>query len=63
MTQIEKALKILIRQIKELDENTLALDVLGGRTEILASRMILFDVIEKNGYELTTTYKLIKKAK
>ena len=60
MTQKEKALRIIVNQIKEFDKNALTLDVLDSREKIQQSRKILFDIIGENGYEITICYKLFK---
>jgi len=66
-TRKEQALKIIAKQIKELDNNAILLDEL-KKTDIPISldltdaRSIMFNVIRANGYELeANTYKLIKK--
>ena len=61
MTRKEKALKIIAKQIKELDNNALLLEEAGVRPEVLRARLLLFDALTKNGYTLEQhTYKLIK---
>lgn len=57
----EKALKVLAKQIKELDRNSLELDILKSNFDIHAARDKFFAIISKNGYDLTQDYKLIKK--
>lgn len=61
MTQKEKALKIIAKQIKELDNNSYTLDVLSSNLEIGSARANLHNIITKNGYELTKEYKLALK--
>lgn len=59
-TAKEKALKVLAKQIKELDNNSLNLDVLKSKFSIDSARDKFFDIIKKHGYDLTQDYKLIK---
>lgn len=57
-----KALKLIAKQIKELDQNAILLEDIGVRPEVLQARLLLFDALTKKGYSLEmTTYKLIKK--
>lgn len=61
-TQKEKAMKLIAKQIKELDNNAILLQEVGVRPETQRARLELFDALTKNGYTLEmTTYKLIKK--
>jgi len=57
-TQKEKALKIIVKQIKELDKVYFALDVLNSKMEINAARANFFNIITKSGYDLSHDYKL-----
>lgn len=57
-TQKEKALKIIAKQIKELDKAYLTLDVLYSKIEINAVRANFFNILSKHGYEITADYKL-----
>ncbi len=62
LTEKEKALKIIAKQIKELDNNAIVLDVLNSLKDIVDIRHRLYDVLVKNGYSLESgTYKLIPK--
>jgi hypothetical protein len=61
-TRKEKALKIIAKQIKELDNNDILLQEVGFRFHSQEIRLRLWDMITSNGYDLEpTTYKLIKK--
>lgn len=60
MTQKEKALKIIAKQIKELDNSTYVLDALNSNLEIGSARANLHNIITKHGFELNKDYKLIK---
>lgn len=60
-TNKEKALKVIVKQIKALDDNKLLLDVLDCNNYIFVSRVQLMNVIEEYGYSLSPKYKLIKK--
>ena len=61
MTRKEKAIKLIAKQIKELDNNALLLEEVGMRFHTQKIRLELWDILTKNGYELTTEHKLIKK--
>jgi hypothetical protein len=61
-TRKEQALKIIAKQIKELDNNDILLQEVGFRFHSQEIRLRLWDMITSNGYNLEpTTYKLIKK--
>jgi hypothetical protein len=61
MTRKEKALKIIAKQIKELDSNDILLQEVGFRFHTQKIRLELWDIITRNGYTLEQhTYKLIK---
>lgn len=57
-TPKEKALNFIAKQIKEMDKNTLNLEVLKSNMELNSARANLFNIISKNGYELTRDYKV-----
>jgi hypothetical protein len=60
-TRKEQALKIIAKQIKELDNNDILLQEVGFRFHSQEIRLRLWDMITSNGYNLEpTTYKLIK---
>ena len=62
LTAKEKALKIIAKQVKELGNNALTLDVLESNEQLSKVRNLLFGIIAINGYELEfKSYKLIKK--
>lgn len=62
MTPKEKALKLIAKQIKELDQNDILLQEAGLRPQTQAVRLQLWDCLTINGYSLEAqTYKLIKK--
>lgn len=61
-TEKEKAMKLIAKQIKQLDENDILLQNAGIRFETQKARLLLWDCLTKNGYSLQErTYKLIKK--
>jgi len=61
MTRKEKALKIIAKQIKELDSNDILLQEVGFRFHTQKIRLELWDIITRAGYTLEQhTYKLIK---
>jgi len=61
-TRKEQALKIIAKQIKELDNNDILLQEVGFRFHSQEIRLRLWDMITSNGYTLEErTYKLIKK--
>ena len=57
-TAKEKALKVIAKQIHELDRNKLALDVLDSAGSLFAIRLKLYGIIAHNSFELTPDYKL-----
>ena len=60
-TSKERALKLIAKQIKELDNNDIMLQDAGMRFETQKIRLLLFDILTKNGYILeVASYKLIK---
>ncbi len=64
MTDKERALNVIAKQIKDLDNNALVLDVLKDTPlplGIKEARGILFSILKANGFELTKDYKLIPK--
>lgn len=61
-TDKEKALEIVVKQIKDLDKNKLVLDVLNCGGDLFHARANLFNIISNNDFELTKDYKLIKKS-
>lgn len=61
MTRKEKAIKLIAKQIKELDNNVLLLEEVGFRFHTQEIRLKLWDILTRNGYSLTTDYKLEKK--
>ena len=62
MTQTEKALKIIAKQIKELDKNAILLSEVDGNKDIFHARKNLYNLVTRNGYTLEIgTYKLLKK--
>lgn len=62
LTATEKALKIIVKQIKALDDNALTLDILSCPIALRNVRNHYFEILELNGYNaLTRDYKLIKK--
>lgn len=62
MLNKEKALKLVAKQIKELDANAEVLKEADMRFETQKIRLMLFDILTKNGFELEYgTYKLLKK--
>lgn len=63
MTKETKALKLIAKQIKELDNNAILLEDIGVRPTALKARTELFNILTIKGYELTTDYKLVKKDK
>jgi len=61
-TRKEQALKIIAKQIKELDNNDILLQEVGFRFHSQEIRLRLWDMITTNGYTLeANTYKLIEK--
>jgi len=61
MTRKEQALKLIAKQIKELDSNDILLQEVGFRFHTQKIRLELWDIITRNGYTLEQhTYKLIK---
>lgn len=61
MTRKEQALKIIAKQIKELDSNDILLQEVGFRFHTQKIRLELWDIITREGYTLEQhTYKLIK---
>jgi len=61
MTRKEQALKLIAKQIKELDDNDILLQDAGMRSATQKIRLELFDILTVNGQELTQDYKLVKK--
>ena len=62
LTAKEKALKIVAKQIKNLDDNYIALIELPFPWTLKTVRENWFSIITKSGYDLEMgTYKLIKK--
>lgn len=57
----EKALKIVAKQIKQLDENLFALDALKCSVYLKQARENLFSMLNANGYKLDLNYKPIIK--
>ena len=61
-TRKEQALKIIAKQIKELDNNDILFQEVGFRFHTQKVRLELWDILTRNGYSLQErTYKLIKK--
>ena len=61
MTRKEQALKLIAKQIKELDSNDILLQEVGFRFHTQKIRLELWDIITRAGYTLEQhTYKLIK---
>ena len=61
MTRKEQALKLIAKQIKELDDNDILLQDAGMRSATQKIRLELFDILTANEHELTQDYKLVKK--
>lgn len=60
MTRKEQALKIIAKQIKELDSNDILLQEVGFRFHSQEIRLRLWDMITSNGYSLEQgSYKLL----
>ena len=60
-TQNEKALKVIAKQIKAIDENALLFEEVKIRFHTNKVRLELWDIITRAGYSLESrTYKLIK---
>lgn len=61
MTRKEQALKLIAKQIKDLDNNMILLQEVGMRFQTQKIRLELWDILTTNGYSLEqNTYKLIK---
>lgn len=59
-TAKEKALKVIAKQIKDLDNSSFSLDVLDSKMELGSARANFFNIIRKNGYNLTKDHKIVK---
>ena len=56
----EKALDTIAKQIKQLDGNKLSLDVLNCDGDLFHARANLFNIISSHGYSLDKNYKPVK---
>ena len=60
-TQNEKALKVIAKQIKAIDDNALLFEEVKIRFHTNKVRLELWDIITRAGYTLESrTYKLVK---
>lgn len=61
MTYQEKALTKIAKTIKQLDSFAIEAAMLKeAYSSYRGARLLLFNILEENGYNLTTKYKLVK---
>ncbi len=63
-TQKEKALKVVVKLIKDIDTNVLLLDTLKDgflSLGVADARQLLFNILKQNNIELTPDYKIKEK--
>lgn len=63
LTRKEKALHLIVKQMKEIDNNDILLQEVGMRFATQKIRLQLWDILTANGYALDQKYKLIQVGK